>query len=117
MRRSLTRGERLRSTADIQGLLKGARKVEADGVKLLSRENDAGVNRIAIIVGRRCGGAVRRNREKRLTRETYRDMKSDLRSGFDLLFIIGRFGQSYRERRITMRRLFERARLHGHADH
>ncbi len=112
MRKSLTRDERLRGSGTIKGLFATARRVEAHGLKLLSQENGSPVSRIAIVVGRGCGGAVRRNREKRLTREAYRDLKQGLGAGYDLLFIIGRFGQSYRERRSTLRKLFERARLH-----
>ncbi len=113
MRRSLTRGERLRGSGAIKGLFATARRAEAQGLKLLSQENGIGVNRIAIVVGRGCGGAVRRNREKRITREAYRDLKSGLASGYDLVFIVGRFGQSFQERRHTLRRLFERAHLNG----
>jgi ribonuclease P protein component len=113
MRKNLTRGERLHGTGAIKGLFATARRVEARGLKLLSQENRAGVNRIAIVVGRGCGGAVRRNRERRITREAYRDLKSSLVLGYDLVFVVGRFGQSFGERRDTLRRLFERARLNG----
>ncbi len=113
MRKSLTREERLRGSDAIRGLFATARRVEAQGLKLLSRENGTGTNRIAIVVGRGCGGAVRRNREKRITREAYRDLKGGLAPGYDLLFIIGRFGQSFRERQGSLRRLFERAHLNG----
>jgi ribonuclease P protein component len=113
MRKSLTRGERLHGSNAIKRLLATARRVEAQGLKLLSQENSAGVSRIAIVVGRGCGGAVRRNREKRITREAYRDLKGALAGGYDLVFIVGRFGQSLGERRDTLRRLFERARLYG----
>jgi ribonuclease P protein component len=111
MRKSLTRGERLRESGSIKGVLAEGRRVEAGGQKLLLRENDSGVNRVAVVVTRGAGGAVRRNREKRITREAYRDLKGGLRPGYDLVFVIRRFGQSFHERRAVMARLVQRARL------
>jgi ribonuclease P protein component len=111
MKRSLTREERLRSSRDIKAMFGSGKRLEVQGLKLLVGENGLGSNRIAIVVSRGCGGAVRRNREKRVTREAYRALKSDLRSGNDILFIVGRFGQSLSERQRAMRKLFQQADL------
>ncbi len=111
MRKSLTRSERLRATGEIRALLRSAKRIEGQGVKLLYRDNGGGANRIAVIVGRGCGGAVRRNREKRITREAYRELKPELKPGKDMVFIIGRFGQTSVQRREALRGLFKRADL------
>ena len=111
MKRSLTRRERLRSSRDIRAMFGSAMRVEAQGIKVLVRRNGLPENRIGIMVSRGCGGSVRRNREKRVTREAYRELKSGLKSGNDILCIIGRFGQGVRERTHAMQMLFKRADL------
>jgi ribonuclease P protein component len=116
MRKSLTRKERLRTRSEIKGLFADARRVEGGGLKLLYRENGAAGNRFAVVVGRGCGGAVRRNREKRVTREAYRSLKEIVAPGYDLLFLVLRFGESFAERRAAMGRLLGRAGLRNRAD-
>ncbi len=111
MKRSLTRKERLRSSHDIKAMFGSATRLEAHGIKVFIHGNGLPQNRIAIVVARGCGGSVRRNREKRVTREAYRELKTGLKSGNDILFIIRRFGQSVRERTHAMRTLFRRADL------
>ncbi len=80
-------------------------------MKLLYRSNGRGQNRFAVVVARGCGGAVRRNREKRITREAYRSLKETISAGNDLLFLVVRFGADYAERRAAMRTLLSRAGL------
>jgi ribonuclease P protein component len=80
-------------------------------MKLLYRSNRGTRNRFAVVVARGCGGAVRRNREKRITREAYRYLKDTISEGHDLLFLIVRFGASLAERSSSMRQLISRAGL------
>jgi ribonuclease P protein component len=94
-------------------MFSSARRVESRGVKLLYKGNGGPATRFAVVVARGCGGAVRRNREKRITREAYRSLKESILPGNDLLFLIVRFGAHFSERRAVMGQLIGRAGLRG----
>jgi ribonuclease P protein component len=113
MRRSLSRDERLRASRDIRELFAAAPRIEARGMKLLYRGNGGRATRFAVVVARGCGGAVRRNREKRLTREAWRALKGTISPGHDVLFLVARFGAALDERRAAMAQLLGRAGLRG----
>jgi ribonuclease P protein component len=90
--------------------------VEARGVKLLYRSNGGRATRMAVVVARGCGGAVARNREKRITREAYRSLKEAVSPGTDLVLLIVRFGAPYAERRAALAQVFGRAGFRTQAD-
>jgi ribonuclease P protein component len=116
MRRSLTRQERLRRSRDIKGLFSAGRRIESRGLKLLYVNNGSPATRFAVVVARGCGGAVRRNREKRITREAYRSLKESVLPGHDLLFLVAGFGARFHERRSVMEQLLGRAGLRSRMD-
>ena len=109
MRRSLTRRERIGKGSEIRALLASAGKLEAGGLRMAHRPNGTDVTRMAVVVGRGCGGAVKRNREKRITREAWRSLKDRVAPGHDVVFVVRRFGTGLDERLGLMRKLIDRA--------
>jgi ribonuclease P protein component len=92
-------------------MLSTARRIESRGMKLLVRGNGSPETRMAVVVARGCGGSVRRNREKRITREAFRSLKETIRPGSDLIFLVVRFGATFAERRLAMGQLLGKAGL------
>lgn len=57
-------------------------------IRYLRNASDPPANRYAVVAGRKSGGAVQRNRLKRITREALRGLHPRLVPGFDLVIII-----------------------------
>lgn len=75
----------LRSTREIQTVKSHGRRVSTTLFNLLTCKMDEVTTRIGIIVGRRFGNAVRRNRAKRVFRDLARHCHPNLVSGHGLL--------------------------------
>jgi ribonuclease P protein component len=104
MRRSLTRRERLRGKTALERVFSGSRRIACSGARLCVAENGLGYNRVVVSPVRRYGGSVERNRARRVGKEAYRCIKSSIRPGFDLAFILapaGRFGAAEARRRVS----------------
>jgi ribonuclease P protein component len=72
----------LRNSRDIDWIKQGGRRVSTAWFNLLIRRIDGTETKLAIIVGRRFGTAVRRNRAKRLFRELGRVVGGRLVAGY-----------------------------------
>ncbi|MXY23313.1 MAG: ribonuclease P protein component [Acidobacteria bacterium] len=91
MDRTLTYRERIRRRPDFLIVQQRGRRTRGRFLTVFSRANGLDRNRLGIIATRRLGGAVRRNRAKRLMREVFRHCKGQggldivalLRPGFD----------------------------------
>ena len=57
-------------------------------LRVLANASDPPANRYAVVAGRKSGGAVQRNRLKRVTREALRGLHPRLRPGYDLVVIV-----------------------------
>jgi len=111
MRKSLTRRERIKAKAALAGIFAGASKVETRGIKLFYRENSLRWNRIAVCPVRGFRNAVQRNRQKRLCREAYRQIKERLKPGYDLAFVLYPGAYGFSERMNQMHEVLQRAGL------
>ena len=79
--------EHLRRPADFQAVY-DRRRSAADGTLVVyAKENGLPYSRVGLSVSKKFGGAVARNRIRRLLREAYRLGKAELPTGFDLVLI------------------------------
>ena len=77
----------LRNSTDIRLVFKEGRRVSCPLFTLLYRRNDGARTRVGVVVGKKLGGAVARNRSKRRFRELGRLSLTRMPSGLDLLIL------------------------------
>jgi ribonuclease P protein component len=80
-----TRAERVRRRADYQRIYDPGVKVHSPFFTLFALANASTVSRLGIAATRKLGGAVVRNRAKRLIREVFR--RNKVAGGFDLVIV------------------------------
>ena len=78
---------RLQRPAEFDRVFKHRRSAADDVIIVYGRENDLDRVRLGLSVSRKVGGAVARNRWKRLIREAFRLSRDKLPTGFDLIVI------------------------------
>jgi ribonuclease P protein component len=75
----------LRSGADYRRVLRRGFRVDGPLLTLVACDNDLGYDRLGLAASRKLGGAVARNRAKRLLREAFRRHKRAPARGADLV--------------------------------
>ena len=88
------REERLKGKGTIKDVFGKGRRFHSKGLagcrgaKLFVLKNGLPHNRICFTFTRGFAGAVERNRAKRLGREAYRNLKSRIKCGYDLILLV-----------------------------
>jgi len=77
--------QRIRRHADFQEIYKTGARVHSRYCTLFIRRNQSTVGRLGIAATKKLGGAVQRNRAKRLIREIFRH--NDIAPGFDVVVV------------------------------
>jgi ribonuclease P protein component len=78
---------RLRRTSDVQRVYREGRSWRHPLLVLVTRPNGLNLSRVGIAASRKLGGAVARNRAKRLLREAARHLYPQLKAGWDVMLI------------------------------
>lgn len=79
--------EHLLKPAQFQAVYDRRRSVSDSGMILYALENGLAYSRVGLSVSKKYGGAVQRNRLRRLYREAFRLTKEQLPAGLDLVLI------------------------------
>lgn len=79
------RGLFLKRSRDIEYAKKQGRRISTALFNMVICQTDVRDSRVGIVVGKRFGGAVSRNRVKRLYRELTRQLRGRLLPGYDLV--------------------------------
>lgn len=83
----LPKDERLRKSTEFREVLKNGRVFSNRAAVLYVVRTEDGRKQFGVSVGRRVGSAVRRNRVKRLFRESFRLIREEIPAGTRMLFI------------------------------
>ena len=77
--------ERIRRRAEFQRVYKQGRRLQGRFATLFLLPNQGDVSRLGIAATRKLGGAVERNRAKRLIREVFR--RNKIAKGYDIVVV------------------------------
>ena len=83
-----SRFQTISGSRDVSRLFREGRFTRTKGLKLGYAENDYGYHRVAFAPTRGFGRAVDRNRQKRISREAYRQLQGEIFGAYDLVFVI-----------------------------
>ncbi len=99
--------QRLRTGADFDAVFKRGARIDGPLFLLVAAPNGHAFDRLGLAVSRRVGGAVERNRARRLLREGFRRLERAGSPGFDLVVVarapLARRGQAEVDRELRER--------------
>ena len=99
--------------ADFDNIYKRGKSVGDKYVVVFYIKNHRDINRTCFLASKKVGNSVRRNRARRLLRESYRLFKDRLPVGYDVIIIARNTitGRKFQEVDKSIRRAFTRAGL------
>lgn len=85
---SLTKNERIRKTSEFKRIFSEGKRYQTENFLIILHPNQYERRRLGIVVSKKIGKAVVRNRIKRLLREFFRLNKPKFPESSDLLFVV-----------------------------
>jgi len=88
LRQGLAKGSRLHLKNDFKEIIQGGKRIQDKNLVLWYKPVPLGTNekKMGLVVSKKLGGAVVRNRTKRLLREAFRLNQEKLKSGINYIF-------------------------------
>lgn len=84
----ILKNEKLHMQIEIKNVLDNGLQNSDRFIKIFVLKNNITYNRFAIVINKKFGNAVIRNKAKRQFREIYRSVKNRIDSGHDIIFFI-----------------------------
>ena len=79
--------EVLRKKDDFDRIYKKGKSIGERYVVIIFHKNDLPYNRTAFLASKKVGNSVQRNRAKRLMKESFRHLESEIKKGYDFIII------------------------------
>lgn len=103
----------LKKNRDFQRLYRNGRYAASKSLVIYMQPNYLEINRIGITASKKCGKSVKRNRIRRLIRESYRMLQNNIEPGYDFVIVARKadekktptFQQIQKEMRFLLKRL------------
>jgi len=83
----MLRKDVLRNQADFDAIYKKGKSQGDRYVVVFYKKNDLGFNRMCFLASKKVGNSVKRNRARRLMKESFRNLKDACPTGYDLIII------------------------------
>jgi len=83
----MLRKDVLRNKADFDAIYKKGKSQGDRYVVVFYKKNDLGFNRICFLASKKVGNSVKRNRARRLMKESFRNLEDVCPTGYDLIII------------------------------
>ena len=77
----------LRRKSDFDRIYNKGKSFGERYVILFIRKNSLSYNRIAFLASKKVGNSVKRNRARRLMKESFREIKDNIAEGYDIIFV------------------------------
>ena len=86
-RRGMLKKTVLRRKSDFERAYNKGKAVGERYIVLFIINNSLLYNRVAFLASKKVGNSVRRNRARRLMKESYREIKESIAEGYDIVFV------------------------------
>ena len=106
----MLRNDVLRNQADFDAVYNKGRSVGDKYVVVFYLKNHLDHNRTGFLASKKVGNSVKRNRARRLIRESFRHFRDDIPNGYDIIIIARNTisGRSFQEVDRSIRNAFRR---------
>lgn len=101
----------LRNQKDFSAIYNKGKSVGDRYIVLFYRKNNLPYNRTGFLASKKVGNSVKRNRARRLMKESYRNLSEDLPTGYDFIIIARNTisGKKCKEVERSLKSAFKRA--------
>ena len=82
---SLRPSEKIKRSGEMKYIFDKGQRADGEDLAILYTPRDDSLRRVGVVVGKKVGKAVKRNRQKRLLREVYRLNKEKFPAGMDFI--------------------------------
>ncbi|MCT4565165.1 MAG: ribonuclease P protein component [Maledivibacter sp.] len=106
--------ERLKKNIDFKNVYKKGKSIPDKYLVIYFVRNDKNITRVGFTASKKVGNSVVRNRSRRLIKESFRNNSSNIKSGYDIVFIarVAIKDAGYHDVEKSLKRVIRKSKIH-----